>query len=86
LFNRYVIDAHRIVVATELGELAALTQRELEISMLFASGEDNKTIADNINRSSSTVRNHLRNIYHKLGINSRSELVDRLRRLTSMPQ
>jgi len=86
LFNRYFIDAHRIVVATELGELAALTQRELEISVLFASGEDNKTIADSINRSSSTVRNHLRNIYHKLGINSRSELVDRLQRLTSMPQ
>lgn len=86
LFSHYLIEKHHLIVATELGELANLTQRELEISILFANGEDNKTIASIISRSSSTVRNHLRNIYHKLGIKSRSELVGRLQRLTSMPQ
>lgn len=53
-----------------------LTEREKEVVAGICQGNTFKQIARNLNLSPSTVSNHLYRIYIKLGINSRSELVD----------
>lgn len=54
-----------------------LTPREEEILTLLAKGFANKEIADKISVSYETVRDHLRNIYEKLHVHSRTEAVAR---------
>jgi DNA-binding NarL/FixJ family response regulator len=49
-----------------------LTARELEVLKLVGSGLANREIADQLNRSTRTVDAHLRSIYAKLGIRTRS--------------
>jgi len=52
-----------------------LTPRELEIVRLAAEGLRNKEIADRLTITEGTVKIHLHNIYEKLDINRRAELV-----------
>ncbi len=52
-----------------------LTPREMEILVLVAKGMTNKEIADPLNISYETVRNHLRHIYEKLHVRCRTEAV-----------
>jgi len=58
-------------------EAARLSPREEELLRHVASGYHNKEIADQLNISVETVRVHLRNIYEKLHVNSRSQAVVR---------
>ena len=55
-----------------------LTNRELEISMLIYQGNSAREIAEEINLSYHTVRNHIKSIYSKLGVSTRSELLLRI--------
>lgn len=55
-----------------------LTPRELELARLFAAGESHKAIAQRAGLAPATVRNHLRNIYAKLEIQHRVELIEAL--------
>ena len=50
-----------------------LTQREVEILSFVAKGYQDKEIAERIFLSHETVRTHLRNIYKKLHVRSRTE-------------
>jgi DNA-binding NarL/FixJ family response regulator len=50
-----------------------LTSREVEILRLVTSGMTNREIAGTLGLSSRTVDAHLRSIYGKLGVASRSE-------------
>jgi DNA-binding NarL/FixJ family response regulator len=56
-------------------ELLNLTPREIEILRLIADGLSNKQIAEKLNLSFYTVKNHVHNILEKLRLTNRSELV-----------
>ncbi|MFL5731697.1 MAG: tetratricopeptide repeat protein [Chloroflexia bacterium] len=57
------------------GEVLAeeLTAREVEVLRLVATGKSNSEVARDLNVSTNTVQTHLRSIYSKLGITSRTE-------------
>jgi len=51
----------------------SLTIREREVLHWVTEGSDNKSIASHLSISVNTVEKHLRNIYAKLGVTSRTE-------------
>ncbi|HEX6946792.1 MAG TPA: response regulator transcription factor [Acidimicrobiia bacterium] len=53
-----------------------LTGREIEVLSMIADGKTSREIADELFISENTVRNHVRNILDKLGMNSRFEAVN----------
>ena len=55
--------------------LATLTGRELDVLVLLAAGQTNKQIATTQAVSLNTVKFHIRNLYEKLGVRSRSQAV-----------
>lgn len=61
--------------ASAVNETVNLTQREQEILSHLAKGYRYKEIADTLFISVETVRTHLRNIYDKLHVRSRTEAV-----------
>jgi DNA-binding NarL/FixJ family response regulator len=56
-----------------------LTEREREVLDLLARGHDNRRIARELFLSDKTVRNHVSNVFAKLGVESRAEAVVRAR-------
>ena len=66
----------------------ALTQRELEIARRIVDRETNRQIAEELFLSQKTVGTHIRNIFAKLGADSRVEvarIVERADRLSEAP-
>ncbi len=63
------------VRAIHQSPLAALTHRELEVLALLAAGQTNKQIAAAQSVSLNTVKFHLKNVFEKLGVHSRSQAV-----------
>jgi DNA-binding NarL/FixJ family response regulator len=55
------------------GQVEDLSPREREILELLADGFPNKEIADRLGLTDGTVRWHLRHVYHKLHVRSRTE-------------
>jgi DNA-binding NarL/FixJ family response regulator len=54
-----------------------LTEREAEVLALLAQGYANKEIADKLTVSYDTVRAHLKHVYEKLHVRSRTEAVSK---------
>jgi DNA-binding NarL/FixJ family response regulator len=52
-----------------------LTGREREVVKLLADGKTYKQVATAMRLSQSTVRNHLHNVYGKLGVVDRAQAV-----------
>ena len=50
-----------------------LTDREITVLRLVADGKTNKEIANNLDLSEKTVKNHVRNIFHKLQVYDRTQ-------------
>lgn len=64
-----------------IGELASsymLSARETEVFRLWATGHTLKYIQEKLYLSPSTVKTHVRHIYDKTGVHSRSEIVELL--------
>jgi DNA-binding NarL/FixJ family response regulator len=59
---------------TKTRERSPLSQREREIVALVAQGYKNKEMAEKMFISEQTVKNHLHNIFDKLGVSDRLEL------------
>lgn len=59
-------------------ELEKLSEREKEILALLSKGLRYKEIADQLFVSTETVRTHIRNIYQKLQVNSRTEALNKV--------
>lgn len=53
----------------------SLSGREREVLLLLADGQDNNAIAVSLKISINTVEKHLKNVYKKLGVTSRTEAV-----------
>jgi DNA-binding NarL/FixJ family response regulator len=52
-----------------------LSEREMEVLKLAVSGKSNKDIAESLNISLRTVQAHMRSIFNKIGVGSRSEAI-----------
>ena len=58
-----------------------LTDRELEVLDLIASGATNREIAERLFLSPHTVKEHTSTLYRKLGVRNRAEAVQKAQRL-----
>ena len=58
-----------------VGEEASLTSREEEVLRLLAKGRRSKEIAEELGMGVGTVNTHVRHIYEKLHVRSRTEAV-----------
>lgn len=67
--------ASRLIERLDSGGRHRLTEREMEVLRLVASGARNKEIAAKLVVSIGTVKFHIANIYQKLGVQSRTEAV-----------
>jgi len=56
-------------------EVDELSEREIDVIKLVASGATNKEVSDKLFISSRTVETHRRNIMDKLGLNNVAELI-----------
>ena len=57
----------------EEGSEGVLSARELEILLLASRGLSNRQISTSVRLAEGTVKRHLTNTYHKMGVGSRSE-------------
>ena len=76
-FSKPIVEKLAQFAASEAppDEQPTLTKRELEVLRLLARGYSNKRIAQELGIREPTVRFHLRNIYAKAGLQSRTEAV-----------
>lgn len=65
-------------LASVICDAYGLTQRERDVARLVVNGCSNKEIAETLWLSQWTVQDHVKKVYDKLGVHSRSELVSRL--------
>lgn len=61
-----------------------LTKREREIFKLLIANFDTTEIADQLNISEKTVRNHISNVIQKLGVKGRSQAILELIRIKEL--
>jgi DNA-binding NarL/FixJ family response regulator len=68
--KKYLPEAVEYALQTQS---ANLSEREVEVLRLIACGLANKQIAHSLNIAEPTVKNHLRSIFAKLGVQDRTE-------------
>ncbi|MDY6793452.1 MAG: LuxR C-terminal-related transcriptional regulator [Thermodesulfobacteriota bacterium] len=69
------------LIETDDGLVERLSERELEVLRLIAAGLSNNKIMEELFISLSTVKTHLRNIYGKLNVHSRTEAIVKAKEL-----
>ena len=65
----------RARIAPDLLDANGLTNREIEVLRLIATGATNREVADALVISEGTVKNHLSNIFSRLGLRDRTQAV-----------
>ncbi|GME49135.1 hypothetical protein ACJ1_44900 [Pantoea sp. QMID1] len=68
----------------ELIRISPLTQREWQVLGLIYSGYSNDQIAGELAVSSATIKTPIRNLYQKLGLSHRSEVMNQMQSLLKM--
>ncbi len=76
---RRVVEAFHQPVKSPAADVVKLSKRETEILELLTMGLANKEIADRVSISVETVRVHLRRVYEKLHVHSRTEAAMKFR-------
>jgi DNA-binding CsgD family transcriptional regulator len=71
---RYMVTVGRAEL-WQIRPVHRLTERQREVADFAAAGATAQEIADTLDISKNTVKQHLKNIYERLGIGSRAELV-----------
>ncbi|MGI6330657.1 MAG: response regulator transcription factor [Zhaonellaceae bacterium] len=61
--------------ANQGGLVETLTEREQEVLNLITNGMSNKEIADKLGLTINTVKGYIKNVYAKLGVNRRVQVV-----------
>jgi len=76
-FVKKLLPAFRLrqIIKTDNEFIEQLSEREIEVLRLIAAGLSNKKIMEGLFISLSTVKTHLRNIYSKLDVHSRTEAI-----------
>jgi PAS domain S-box-containing protein len=74
-----LIDTPGTSAIQEHPEIAELSTRQWEILSRLLEGARVSTIADELQISQSTVRNHLSTIFQRFGVHSQAELIDKFR-------
>lgn len=67
--------ARVIVESMHISRISPLTSRESEVLKLITQGNSYTRIASELNISKETSKSHIRNIYRKLNVKSKSEVV-----------
>lgn len=62
--------------AQKMGEQFLLSEREIEVLALYASGMTQKRVAEELHISQTTAHTHIGRIYAKTGLHSRQEILD----------
>ncbi len=75
-----VLASDDIAALARVAEAYKISNRESEILQSILAGRSNDQIAEALFISPSTVRNHISNIYQKLGIRNRIQLLNLLKR------
>jgi DNA-binding CsgD family transcriptional regulator len=75
-FGKAVTTADSGQVGDEIVRQFGLTEREGEVAKLIARGYTSKRIAEDLVISLGTVQSHSKNIYKKLGIHKKDELIE----------
>jgi len=69
--------ARMVVESFQKSTDSPLTTRETEVLELLAKGKSYSVIADELFVHKETVKSHIKNIYHKLQVNSKAEAIEK---------
>jgi ATP/maltotriose-dependent transcriptional regulator MalT len=69
------------IINRKLSETMALKQREFEVLQFIIEGRTNPQIAEKMYLSVNTIKTHLKNLFFKLDVTSRTAAVNRVREL-----
>ena len=84
-FDNIVEYASDIVTNEEFYKQYNISPREQEVLLLLLQGKSNNEIGETLYVSRNTIKTHIRNIYTKLGVNNRYELIYMLKQANQPP-
>lgn len=73
--------ARKVVNHFRIPSTSELTKRELDVLKLLSKGKTLKSVAEELFVSVNTIKTHARNIYEKLHISSKDELIEKFNNL-----
>jgi DNA-binding NarL/FixJ family response regulator len=83
--GRRFLSATAVIRLTEAHQKHTLSTRERAVLRLAAEGKTNGEIADILDIAHGTVRNHISNIYAKLGVDNRESAIKSAQHLRELP-